>query len=113
MNRKNVIIIDANLRFLRSVIATNKVHISALITDYKRAEQVKQEFGEIPQYYRFPTDSQFEEMHSTDYNLTYEDIETYRSAQLKVEHFLHRYVLEIATIQNQYFTALAFWLGFF
>lgn len=85
MNRKNVIIIDANLRFLRSVIATNKVHISALITDYKRAEQVKQEFGEIPQYYRFPTDSQFEEMHSTDYNLTYEDIETYRSAQLKQE----------------------------
>lgn len=110
---KNVIIIDANLRFLRSIIATNRVHISALITDYKRTEQIQREFGEIPQYYRFPTDSQFEEMHSTDYNLTYEEIETYRPAQLKVEHFLHRYILDIAIIQNQYFTALAFWLGFF
>lgn len=114
---KNVVLIDIYAVYLESMLATKDVNIKlAILDDMNFVNKCQQRFPNVIEkfYYRKPfTNEEFEEMNQSDYDLKYEDIERFRDAQLKVEHFLHRELDNDASIQYRYLTALRFFLGFF
>ena len=114
---KNIILVDICGTYLASALATNNVKIKLMVADGKYIINLcEQKFPNSVEryYYRKPlTNDEFEEMNRTDYDLTYEDIEKYRSTQLKVEHFLHRELNDDTSIQYRYLTALRFFIDYF
>lgn len=114
---KNIILLDVHGNYVNSLLCNENIVIKAMIIDSKKDSILyKNKYGSRIEnfYYRIPKDNtEYNDLNKTDYQLSYEEIEDYRSTQLKVEHYLHREILDANTIQYRYFTALAFWLDFF
>ena len=114
---KNIVLVDIYGNFISSALATGEFNIKlAMLDNTKISNKCKEIFGtKIETYYnRCPkTNDEFEALHKTDYNLTYEDIEKYRYIQLKVERFLRRELYDESSIQARYYTALRYFIDFF
>lgn len=114
---KNIILVDVCQYALESMISLDDVYISVLIVDTKkqRDEILKKYPDRIGRvYYRIIDDNEeFLKMHENDYSLTYDDIDNYRYAQLKVERYMHREILDDGNIQYRYLEALSYWLSIF
>lgn len=113
----NIIVVDIYASLFGSILANSDNNISLAVVDNEiMIAKCRSTFGDrIKNYYhRFPsTNTEFYKIHSTDYDLSYEEIEQYRATQLKVERFLHRELNDEASIQERYLTALRYFLGFF
>lgn len=115
--KKNIILIDIFGNYIESALKTGKYNIKlAILEGSVFVDMCKKRFGNNVEnyYHRTPTtNTEFKKMNESDYNLTYEEIENFRPTQLKAEHFLHRELNDDASIQDRYYTALRFFLGFF
>ena len=115
--KKNIVLIDTMGNYIASALATEKYNIKLLIlNDINQVNECRDLYKDLIEryYYRCPvTNAEYNKLNETDYNLTYDDIEKFRSTQLKTEHFLHRELGDDASIQDRYYTALRFFLGFF
>lgn len=112
-NIKNVILIDSPGEWVETVLELKNVNISLVVTC--EFEKIRERFGKNIENI-FPRDignKEFNSIYFSDYNLNYEELEKYRSTQLKVEHYLRRYLSNDGLIQYYYHIALAFWLEFF
>ncbi|EAI7227145.1 hypothetical protein CK594_01205, partial [Campylobacter coli] len=110
---KNVILIDSPGEWVETVLELKNVNISLVVTC--EFEKIRERFGKNIENI-FPRDignKEFNSIYFSDYNLNYEELEKYRSTQLKVEHYLRRYLSNDGLIQYYYHMALAFWLEFF
>lgn len=114
---KNIILVDISSFALESILSLSDVFIAVLVVDTtrQRDEALKKFPGRIGQvYYRqTATSDEFMELHKNDYAITYDDIEKYKLAQLKVEHYLHRELLDYNKIQYRYLVGLQYWLDAF
>lgn len=103
---------------METLLNIDDVNIKMFVIDQWLFEIFKDKYhnklAKIENFYHrsMNTNQEFEELHNTDYNLAYEDIEAYRSTQLKCEHYLRREILDDGVIQYRYYLALKFWLGF-
>lgn len=114
---KNVILIDINSYALESLLQLEDVYIAALAIETEEMAQpaLKKYPGRIGNVYHriIQSDQDFQELHKSDYFLTYEEIEKYRNVQLKIEHFISREVLDYNEAQYRYYSVLQYWLGIF
>ena len=113
---KNIIVIDVYGQFIESSVQKGYNIKLAVVDSKNQVEEYKKKYNDCIEnyYYRAPyTNQEFNLMNDTDYDLTYEDIEKYRATQLKVEHFIHREINDLNTMQDRYYTALRYFLGFF
>ncbi len=114
---KNIILIDICSYALESIMAIPDVHISVLVVDSKKQgmlalKKYPDRISNI--YYRITsTYEEFLALHKNDYNVTYEEIEKYRNAQLKTEQYLSREVLDYNEWQYRYHIGLSYWLNIF
>ena len=85
--KKNIVILDINGSYLESAIATQKYNIKLfLLNDIWQRDKCIETYKNSVEnyYYRCPySNSEYNKMNKTDYNLTYEEIEKFRSTQLK------------------------------
>lgn len=116
-NKKNIILLDVFGNFVNSILENERIDIASMIVENSdMAKFYKEKHGNRIKsfYYRIlENNDEFNALNKTDYNLSYLEIEDFRSTQLKVEHYLHRELTDISTIQYRYFLALAYWLDFF
>lgn len=88
--RKNIILIDSSLEWVETILDLKDVNISLLITP--KFKEAKEKFGDkIAKI--FPRDlknTEFNTLYYSEYNISYDEIEKYRSTQFKVEHWLNR-----------------------
>ncbi|MBX2079073.1 hypothetical protein I9T54_05980 [Campylobacter peloridis] len=109
---KNILLIDSDLQLTSQFLSLKDIKIKLLVTFYK--EKAKAYLDQIDEIYH--QDLTKEKIFNTleiKYNLSYEEIETYRSTQLKVESYYHRFFADKGYIQNIYYKALSFWLDYF
>ncbi|KAB0574180.1 hypothetical protein F7P74_07790 [Helicobacter pullorum NCTC 12824] len=111
-----IILLDDN-KFLKSILATNLFKIELIILDNKCIPNIKKLYkknlSNTILYPKFPSDIEFNNIHTSNYNLTYEEIKIFKNTQLKVERYYHRLTSDLGIIQYRYYTALSFWLNFF
>lgn len=115
---KNIILIDLSSFGLDPIMKIDDVYLAALVVDSKdQVEYAKEKYGDRIGniYYRtsVATNVEFLNLNKNDYSLSYDDIEKYRTAQLKVEQYLSREVLDYNEQQYRYYTGLQYWLGIF
>lgn len=113
---KNIVLLDVWANYLESVLSIDDINVEMLVVDRCFMGKCQEKYDNKIKclYHRTPdTIQEFENLNKSDYNLTYTDIERYRSTQLKCEHYLQREILDYAVIQYRYYLALKFWLGFF
>lgn len=115
---KNIILIDLSSFALDSIMSLEDIYIPALVVDIEEQvscakEKYSDRIGKI--YYRTSVHShlEFMNLHKNDYSLSYDDVEKYRTAQVKVEQYLHREVLDYNEIQYRYYSGLQYWLEIF
>lgn len=109
---KNIILIDAPGEWVETILGLN-INISLIITN--QTSNIKKKFGNVIENI-FPRDvknKEFNSVYFSNYNLSYEELEKYRSTQIKVEHYLRRFLVNDGLIQYYYHMALAYWLDFF
>ena len=118
--KKRIILIDGGGFLLETLSKMEDVEIVMLVygseRDLSDLEKIKKKYGEQIKYYYpelFKREEDFIAAHETDYELTPEDVENYRFAQLKMAYFGQRFLRDDASIQYRYFAALRFFLGFF
>lgn len=114
---KKIFLLDVFGNLLESLVTVKNTEITMMVVDscydadyFKNKYQTK-----IKNFYFrvFQSNNDFNEFHKTDFNLTYDIVQQYRSTQHKVEQYLHRELLDFNTMQFRYYQALAFWLDFF
>ena len=108
--KKNMILIDNNLSFLGYIMEKSDYYVSVLITDESFFETVKERYSaRISEIYTVKDiDRQFSYE-----GLDYDDIESYKGIQLRVENALRRNFSDINQIKDQYYKGLAFWIRVF
>lgn len=115
---KNIILLDPTNLIFEHIKDINDIYIPVLVLVHQsRLSNMNQElinkkvgnilFSNIPDY------ATFLKLYKSDYNLKKEDIELYRFAQLKVERFAQREVLDAAEAQYRYLIGLTYFLGIF
>lgn len=111
---KNLILIESRNQFMSSILATQKIKISMLVSSGKQLAYAKQKYKEsIQNFLDTSRELSLDTYIANNYNLTYIEIEQYRPTQLKVEHYLQRNRLDYNFNLYAYYNALSFWLDFF
>ncbi|MBD5165944.1 hypothetical protein [Helicobacter sp.] len=111
MSKLSCIIID-HINSSDQYFLSEQYNIIALVTRDIEAARVK--YGTFCEHFlSFKVTQNFEDNYKNNYNLTYADIENFRSTQLKIEHGLQRKFTDMGTIQQKYLNALAYWLEIF
>lgn len=99
---------------MSSILATQKIKISMLVSSGKQLAYAKQKYKEsIQNFLDTSRELSLDAYIANNYNLTYIEIEQYRPTQLKVEHYLQRNRLDYNFNLYAYYNALSFWLDFF
>ena len=110
--KKNIILIDLELKLIKSIYESNKVNIEFLITD---ANDMK--LAEIKDLYGIKniiTRAQFHEYTVQESsNIDYKTIEKFKESQLNSEYFQARFSGDANLKQYHYFNALSFWINLF
>lgn len=115
---KNLILItDDKGSCVESILATGLYHIKLAVVPYKEnIEYLRNKYKDKIEnylYYIPDTNEEFQKEFNSKYDLTYEDIESYRDVQLKCYRYNLRYIYDDNTNNCIYYTALRFYLGFF
>jgi hypothetical protein len=109
MQKKKVLLIDRSEDALHSMLKCDEIYMAVLIVATDRQKQnIRDLYNNIGEIY---TMEEAQSFGSND--LSYIDIERYRSTQLKVEHGLWRSTSSYNHIQFVYYSALSFWLDIF
>jgi hypothetical protein len=110
--KKNIILIDLDLRFTKSIHESKNVNIELLITDASEVELEK-----IKDLYGIKNITSRAQFH--DYtvrekcDIDYKAIEKFKASQLNSEHCQDRYSDDSNLKQYHYFNALSFWIDVF
>ena len=118
MDKKNLVLIsDGSGSCIDSFISTGLYNIKLLVIPYKKdIVKLKEKYGESIEnivYFIPDTNEEFQNEFAANYNLTYDEIEKYRPAQLKCYRYNTRFVNDDNTNNCIYYTALKFFLNFF
>lgn len=109
---KNIILIDLELTYIKSLYESNKVNIEFLITE---ADESK--LAEIRQIYNINNIISRAQFHEAtiqeDTVINFDDIENFSISQLNSEHFQDRFSDDYSLKQYNYFNALSFWINLF
>ncbi|EAJ2844996.1 hypothetical protein C5533_00815, partial [Campylobacter coli] len=110
---KKIILLDSDLTLIDQFLSHPDIDIKVLISNQnvKGLQKYKSVIDFI--YPRGLTREKTKIIHKIKYNLTYKEIEEFRSTQIKVENYYRRFILDMGFIQNLYYKALSFWLDFF
>ncbi|EAJ6225617.1 hypothetical protein A0X89_01825 [Campylobacter coli] len=110
---KNIILIDSKLEWIETILKLENINISLLITP--KFKEAQEKFGcKIAKIFpRELKNTEFNTFYFSEYNINYDEIEKYRSTQLKVEHYLNRNLSDDGLRQYFYFRALSYWLDYF
>lgn len=118
MNKKRIILIDRPFFIVETIAKMPDVEIVLHEAGYAEEQMKKAQSrykNHIKYFHTYGWDSEenFLKAHETDYELTDEDVEKYRIAQLKTEYYGHRELADDSTIQFRYYSALRYFLGIF
>ena len=116
--KKNIILIsNGSGAMLDSLFSTDKYNVKLYVMPYKKdIEKLKSKYGDkIEAYYTYikDTNNEFQSDLKCDYDLTYDEIEKYRTAQLKCYRYNSRFMNDDNTNNSIYYTALKFFLNYF
>ena len=116
--KKNVILIsDQGGGCIDSLLDTQLFNIKLVIVPYKKnADELKKKYNGLIEDFIWAipdTNSEFQDMNESYYDLTYDDIEKYRNSQFKCYRYNTRFITDDNTNNNIYYTSLRFFLGFF
>ena len=116
--KKNIILIsNGSGAMLDSIFSTDMYNIKLYVMPYKKdIEKLKNKYGNrIEAYYTYikDTNSEFQNDLKCDYDLTYDEIEKYRTTQLKCYRYNCRFMNDDNTNNSIYYTTLKFFLNYF
>jgi hypothetical protein len=110
--KKNIILIDLELRLFKSIYESKKVNIELLISDASDAQ-----LGKIKDLYGIKNIITRAQFHNYTIQKTrdidYETIEKFKASQLNSEHYQDRFSNDTNLKQYHYFNALFFWIDIF
>jgi len=109
--KRNIVLIDPELRIYKSISKSKKVNIELLIADFDeiQLEEARNFFG----IKNIISREKFHEFTDQKTIIDYETIEKFTKSQLDSEHFQDRYSDDVNHKQYLYFNALSFWINFF
>ncbi|HEB9428535.1 TPA: hypothetical protein RZK49_000902 [Campylobacter coli] len=110
---KKIILLDSDLALIDQFLSHPDIDIKVLISNLNIEGLQKYKSAVDLIYPRGLTREKTRIIHKIKYNLTYKEIEEFRSTQIKVENYYRRFILDMGFIQNLYYKALSFWLDFF
>ena len=115
--KKKIILIDPRAEYVSSALQIPDCEIALMVIDNHKVHKglSKEITDRVKNFYFIHPLSQtdFEEMNASDFDLTYDEIWKHRSTHLKVGQYLERELYDSSSIQYRYYTALRYFLSFF